>query len=133
MSIVELLAPKIPPKWRNKHGFDPTGTNLYLDSLHYADHALGTFIEKLKQSPIGDNSLICIFGDHGFNYNKAKLNWLTTQSKKQYLLTLAKQNSTGLTPKARNNPCSHLLNKTKLNWFTPQSKEQYLLTLAKPN
>lgn len=36
----------------------------YLRSQHYADYALGQFIEDLKQRGIWDNSLIVLYGDH---------------------------------------------------------------------
>jgi len=36
----------------------------YLESIHYADAALGAFVDRLKQSGLYDNSLMLIYGDH---------------------------------------------------------------------
>ncbi|RXZ82711.1 LTA synthase family protein [Paenibacillaceae bacterium] len=36
----------------------------YLTAQHYADKALGQFIDALKQNGVWDNSLIMIYGDH---------------------------------------------------------------------
>jgi len=49
----------------------PTDTNLsveqqqYLQSVHYADKAIGEFIDGLKKDGLYKNSLILIWGDHG--------------------------------------------------------------------
>ncbi len=40
-------------------------TNKYLSSLHYADQSVGEFIEKAKQMPWYDQTLIIILADHG--------------------------------------------------------------------
>ena len=37
----------------------------YLESVHYADKAIGEFIDGLKKDGLYDNSLILIWGDHG--------------------------------------------------------------------
>lgn len=48
----------------------PTSTNLnftqqqYLESIHYADNAIGQFIAGLKKDGLYNNSLIVIYGDH---------------------------------------------------------------------
>lgn len=44
--------------------YDGTLVGNYFKSAHYADFALGTFIEQLKQSGIWDHSMIVIYGDH---------------------------------------------------------------------
>jgi len=36
----------------------------YIQAVHYADKALGQFIEKLKEEGYYDNSVIAIYGDH---------------------------------------------------------------------
>lgn len=49
----------------------PAQTNLnhtqqeYLQSIHYTDRAIGSFIDQLKKNGLYDNSLIVIYGDHG--------------------------------------------------------------------
>lgn len=58
---------KIPASVDN---FDPApyaGTVLgdYLRSLHYADRALGQFIDALRTSGLLERSLVVIYGDHG--------------------------------------------------------------------
>lgn len=42
------------------------GTKLgnYLKSVHYADKALGEFIEKMKQEGLFENTVLVIYGDH---------------------------------------------------------------------
>jgi len=37
----------------------------YLESIHYADKAIGEFIEGFQKTPIYNNSVIFIYGDHG--------------------------------------------------------------------
>jgi phosphoglycerol transferase MdoB-like AlkP superfamily enzyme len=37
----------------------------YVQSIHYADKAVGEFIDALKKNGLYDNSLILIWGDHG--------------------------------------------------------------------
>ncbi|WLD92984.1 LTA synthase family protein [Alkalihalobacillus sp. AL-G] len=44
--------------------FDDTLTGNYIISAHYADHALGLFIEDLKDKGIWEDSIIGIYGDH---------------------------------------------------------------------
>ncbi|MBI5230500.1 MAG: LTA synthase family protein [Candidatus Magasanikbacteria bacterium] len=49
----------------------PADTNLndeqkkYLQSVHYADQSIGTFIDQLKEEKLFDTSLIVVVGDHG--------------------------------------------------------------------
>ncbi|MGN7764351.1 LTA synthase family protein [Paenibacillus sp. 22594] len=45
----------------------------YLTAIHYADYALGTFIHKLKQTGLWNNSVVVVYGDH-FGLNKKKYN-----------------------------------------------------------
>lgn len=44
--------------------FDGTFVGDYLRSQHYADAALGLFIERLKAAGLWENSLLVIYGDH---------------------------------------------------------------------
>ena len=39
-----------------------------LNAFYYLDQCIGTYIEKLRKSPVWDNSLIIILPDHGINY-----------------------------------------------------------------
>jgi len=58
----------LPKDLRTLHLGNPpalTGTQVnYLQSIHYADQALGDFIAGLKAAGRYDNSLIVIYGDH---------------------------------------------------------------------
>jgi phosphoglycerol transferase MdoB-like AlkP superfamily enzyme len=44
--------------------FKGTLVGRYLVAAHYADYALGQFIDGLKESGLWDNSLVVIYGDH---------------------------------------------------------------------
>ncbi|WP_084138934.1 LTA synthase family protein [Halalkalibacter okhensis] len=44
--------------------FEGTFIENYLTSIHYADKAMGEFIDRLKEEGIWENSLIVTFGDH---------------------------------------------------------------------
>ena len=44
--------------------FDGTLVGDYIQAQHYADLALGQFIDQLKSSGLWDNSVIVIYGDH---------------------------------------------------------------------
>jgi len=39
-----------------------------LNAFYYLDQCIGTYIERLRKSPVWDNSLIIILPDHGINY-----------------------------------------------------------------
>ena len=45
-------------------GYEDTFMGYYLKSINYADDALGTMIENLKDQGIYDDSLIVVYGDH---------------------------------------------------------------------
>ena len=49
---------KLLPKHEN------TTLGRYIQAIHYADEALGLFIEELKRYGLYDNSIIAIYGDH---------------------------------------------------------------------
>jgi len=44
--------------------YEGTFMGYYIKSVHYADEALGEFIENLKKQGLYDNSLLVIYGDH---------------------------------------------------------------------
>lgn len=48
----------LPEKYNN------TLVGNYLVAQNYADHALGEFIDELKQNGLWDNSLVVLYGDH---------------------------------------------------------------------
>lgn len=45
----------------------------YLHSVHYADQALGEFIESLKKSGLYDSSVLAVYGDHDAGLPDAEL------------------------------------------------------------
>lgn len=51
----------------------------YLQAVHYADYALGRFIEKLRQAGLYDESILIIYGDHAglYPFNKEVKNALS--------------------------------------------------------
>lgn len=49
---------KLPSK------YDGTLTGNYLKAQHYADAAIGAFIDELKQQSLWDNSIVLFYGDH---------------------------------------------------------------------
>lgn len=44
--------------------FDDTAPGNYLQSIHYFDKALGTFIEGMKEKGLWDNTILVVYGDH---------------------------------------------------------------------
>lgn len=44
--------------------YKDTQVGEYLESVSYADYALGSFIEQLKESGLWDNSIFVVYGDH---------------------------------------------------------------------
>lgn len=51
----------------------------YLEAVHYADYALGKFIEKLQETGLYEKSVIILYGDHAglYPFNKEAKNALT--------------------------------------------------------
>ena len=56
---------KIPQSLKsfNTNEYNPTFLD-YINSIHYVDNAIGSFIEQLKKENIYNNSIIIITGDH---------------------------------------------------------------------
>ncbi len=62
----ELPEEKIKLELSSK--YDDTLFGNYLTSIHYADYALGLFIEDLKEKGLWDNTVFAVYGDHsGFH------------------------------------------------------------------
>jgi phosphoglycerol transferase MdoB-like AlkP superfamily enzyme len=89
----------------------------YLQSIHYADKALGTFIADLKKNGLYDDSLIAIYGDHGSNTDINEALSSVSSNKTIYalsknqvpLIILAPKTNTGITlKKTITTPGSHL-------------------------
>ncbi|MYL69347.1 sulfatase-like hydrolase/transferase [Halobacillus litoralis] len=50
--------------------YEGTLTGNYMQSVHYADQALGDFFQELKDSGLWDNSVIALYGDHSGLHGK---------------------------------------------------------------
>lgn len=64
----------MPEKYQTLDIDDVGDTNLrnYLQSVHYVDQAIGTFIEKLKKDGLWENSVVVFYGDHDTGYMQSK-------------------------------------------------------------
>lgn len=60
----------IPPYFSETHP-EATGFKESKASYYYSDYAFGTFIDKMKQLPDYDNTLILLLADHGEVYSEA--------------------------------------------------------------
>ncbi|OOE14433.1 LTA synthase family protein [Fictibacillus arsenicus] len=60
----------IPAKYQelDLEGVGDVNLRNYLQSIHYVDKAIGTFVEKLKQEGLWDSSVIVFYGDHDSGY-----------------------------------------------------------------
>ncbi|WP_409270058.1 LTA synthase family protein [Neobacillus sp. SCS-31] len=56
--------PKDLQKLNLPKGYEGTLLGDYLQSIHYADFALGVLVEELKKNNLWDNTLLVIYGDH---------------------------------------------------------------------
>ena len=48
----------------------------YIRSVHYADHALGEFINSLYENKLFDDTVIVFYGDHDAKLNTKEYNYL---------------------------------------------------------
>ncbi len=68
---------KIPDNQYNKMRMDKQLVDRSYRSFQYANHQLGLFIKKIRESKLGENTIIAITGDHnlhqGFNYDESEL------------------------------------------------------------
>ncbi|MED5018537.1 LTA synthase family protein [Paenibacillus chibensis] len=63
-SHAPFTIPKSSRKLKLPPGMDDKRLGDYLTSIHYADYALGTFIAKLKETGLWDQSVFVVYGDH---------------------------------------------------------------------
>ena len=63
---IELTAPFL----------DGTRMGNYLTSIHYADYALGVFIDALLETDIMENTVLIVYGDHDAKLRRADYNQL---------------------------------------------------------
>jgi len=55
----------IPKEWQDFYSGEEAGI---MNTIHYADHALGLFIQKAKERPWYNNTLFVFVADHGRTY-----------------------------------------------------------------
>ncbi|UMB61725.1 sulfatase [Lutibacter sp. A80] len=54
-------------KWIKKHGLEKEATRAYLANISYVDACLGVVMEALEESGYADNTIVIIWGDHGWH------------------------------------------------------------------
>lgn len=59
-----------------KHYLEGTTMGNYLKSVHYADEAIGKFIEQLDEEGLLDNTVIVIYGDHDAKLKTSEYEYL---------------------------------------------------------
>lgn len=62
-----LHMPDADYKWVTKHGLEKEATQAYLASISYADACVGILIDALNKSAYADNTIVVIWGDHGWH------------------------------------------------------------------
>lgn len=54
-------------KWVKKHGLEKEATRAYLASISFADRCLGLVMDALEKSGHAKNTIVVIWGDHGWH------------------------------------------------------------------
>lgn len=54
-------------KWVKKHGLEKEATRAYLANISFADRCLGLVMDALEKSGHADNTIVMIWGDHGWH------------------------------------------------------------------
>lgn len=62
-------------KWIKKHGLEKEVTRAYLANISYVDACLGIVLKALEESEYADNTIVVIWGDHGWHLGE-KLRYL---------------------------------------------------------
>ncbi len=76
-------------KWIKKHGLEQEVTRAYLANVSFADACLGIVMDALEKSGYADNTIVVIWGDHGWHLGEKlrfKKNTLWSESTKTPLL-----------------------------------------------
>lgn len=60
----------------NVNYLEGTAVGNYFHSVHYADEALGEFINSIKNSEAFDNTIFVFYGDHEAKLSKSNMNYL---------------------------------------------------------
>lgn len=85
----QLHTPDGDYQWVKKHGLEKEATRAYLASVSYADACLGIIFDGLEASGHADNTIIVVWGDHGWHLGEKlryKKNTLWSESVKTPLL-----------------------------------------------
>lgn len=53
--------------WVKKHGLEKEATRAYLASTTFVDRCVGIVLEALDKSGLADNTIVVIWGDHGYH------------------------------------------------------------------
>ena len=59
-----------------KEYLNDTSMGRYLQSVHYMDSAIGSFIEEMDTNGLLDNTVIVIYGDHDARLGKSQFNYM---------------------------------------------------------
>lgn len=62
-------------KWIKKHGLEKEATRAYLANINYVDTCLGIVLNALEESGKAENTIVVIWGDHGWHLGE-KLRYL---------------------------------------------------------
>ncbi|MDZ8119735.1 sulfatase [Pontiella agarivorans] len=54
-------------EWIKKHGLEKDATRAYLASISFADACVGKMLRALENSQYADNTIVVIWGDHGWH------------------------------------------------------------------
>lgn len=63
----QLHQPSGEYQWVKKHGLEKAATRAYLANISYADACLGMMFDALEKSEYADNTIVVIWGDHGWH------------------------------------------------------------------
>jgi len=67
---LEHVAPQ--HHWVKESGEWPHAVQAYLASVSFADYCLGMVLDALDNRPDADNTIVCLFADHGFHLGEKK-------------------------------------------------------------
>ncbi len=51
--------------WIVPKGYQAPGEHRFFQTLHYSDHALGAFVDRLRREQLSEKTILFILGDHG--------------------------------------------------------------------
>ena len=75
----EIAPLRIPPQLKKDLLTEPSIAQRAFGAFQYANHALGVFLSKIRNSALRDKVIIAITGDHNtwalFNYDQTKFHW----------------------------------------------------------